>query len=112
MITANLLAERIRKHRGDAWKSPTGDGICAGDPGIFVTGIVTTFAPTFDVLRRAVAKGANLIVSRELPFWGRPATAPVMRGNPTFEAKQQFIENNKLTIYRLRENWDGQERAL
>ena len=91
---------------------PTADGFCAGDAGVPVTGIVTTFAPTIEVLRRAAAGGKNLIVSRELPFWGRPATASVLRQNPTFLLKQEFIAKNNLAIFRLRDNWDGQQRAL
>ncbi len=36
----------------------------------------------------------------------------MMRQNPTFLLKQEFIDRNKLAIFRLRDNWDGQQRAL
>jgi hypothetical protein len=94
-MTAQELVDRIHRERGAAWKTPTADGFCAGDPGITVTGIATTFAPTLEVLRRA--------------------TSPMMAGNPTFLAKQEFLSKNNLTIFRLRDNWDGQpalQRAL
>jgi hypothetical protein len=110
-MTAQEIADRIRKNRPD-WKTSSADGFCAGDAGVTVAGIATTFAPTIDVLRRAAAGGKNLIVSRELPFWGRPSTAAMMARNPTFLAKQEFIAKNNLVIFRFRDNWDGQQAAL
>ena len=32
---------------------------------------MTTFAPSLEVLRKAVAAGKNMIISRESPFWAR-----------------------------------------
>jgi putative NIF3 family GTP cyclohydrolase 1 type 2 len=109
-ITAQQIAERI-KLRWDAPAVPrrsdgvTEDGIAAGDPSAVITGIATTFVPTFDVLRRAADTGKNLIFTRYMPYWNR--TAQALPNDPTARAKKEFIDAHKLVIYRLRDNWDA-----
>jgi hypothetical protein len=44
--------------------------------------MVTTFAPTLDVLRKAAAGGKNMIVSHERPFWNRKPES--VEKNPTY----------------------------
>lgn len=46
----------------------TCDIISAGDPESVVTGIVTTFMATYDVIQEAVRLGANFIITHE-PTW-------------------------------------------
>ena len=47
---------------------PTCDILAYGDPDMEVTGIVTTFMPTVEVIQKTAAAGANLIISHE-PTW-------------------------------------------
>ena len=68
-LTAAQVIERIQKNVGVAWHEPTVDTFKAGDPNTRVTGIVTTFAATLDVLQRASASGKNLIISHEPTFY-------------------------------------------
>jgi putative NIF3 family GTP cyclohydrolase 1 type 2 len=123
VINCQDLMNRIQKSVGVPWQSQRGDGysdgILAGDPDTSVTGIVTTFTPTFDVLRRAVDSGKNTIICREAPFYSRGERAPVgWRNGPApakdllekdaiHLAKKEFIEHNKVVIIRLTENWDA-----
>ena len=128
-ITAQQVVDRIQKNLGAPWKAGNSDVFHAGAPETPVTGIVTTYAATMDVLRRAVTEKKNMIVSREAPYWDRADRAPAFSGsgappkkdefvkNPTYRAKQEFIENNKLVIWRFSDNWqsrkpDGQLRGL
>jgi putative NIF3 family GTP cyclohydrolase 1 type 2 len=91
-LTAREVADRIRRNRG-------GGAFSAGNPEASVTGIVTTFTPTLDVLRKAVAGGKNMIVSHEQPFWNRrPQT---FEKNPTYAFKQDFIARNGLIVWRI-----------
>ena len=46
----------------------TCDIITVGSPENVVTGIITTFMATFDVIQEAVRLGANLIITHE-PTW-------------------------------------------
>jgi hypothetical protein len=44
---------------------PTCDFLAYGDPDMEVTGIVTTFMPTAEMIQKTAATGANLIISHE-----------------------------------------------
>jgi putative NIF3 family GTP cyclohydrolase 1 type 2 len=107
------------------------DTFLAGRPDSEVKGIVTTFAPSLEVLRKAVASGKNMIISRESPFWARdaaqirpgtggtgPRTAspeaggagrgPASMGNdPVYRMKRDYIDGNSLIVYRFFENWNA-----
>lgn len=104
-MTAQQIAERIQQNLGVARPARSSDGFWGGDHATVVTGIATTFAPTFAVLRKAVANGRNLIVTRESPSWNRNPRA--LAGNATFTAKAEFIQKHGLVIYRLRDQWSA-----
>lgn len=126
-ITVQQVLERMQKNLGVAWRNGS-DGVLAGSPSAIVTGIVTTWAPSLEVMKKTVAAKKNLIISRESPFWIHETARPEFSGSgagnrdalkkdPTFQYKQDFINNNKLTILRFSDNWnarkpDGQMKAL
>ncbi len=129
MITAQQVIDRAQKNLGVLWKSPSTDEFHAGKPESEVTGIVTTWSPTLDVLRRAVAAKRNMIVTRESPYWLHETSTPEFSGSgnapnhaafakdPTYQFKRDFIEKNNLVIWRFYDNWnarvgDAQMRAL
>jgi putative NIF3 family GTP cyclohydrolase 1 type 2 len=114
-VTAQEIADRIRKAAGVEWKADTVDGFKAGDPSTAVTGVVTTALATIDVLRQAVKGGANLIVTAGPTFYSRADSAnpPAARGrasatappDPVFAAKQDLIAANRLVVWRFSDHW-------
>lgn len=120
-VTAQEVADRIRKNIGVGWKPDTVDSFKAGDPSTAVTRIVTTSLASLDVLNRAVNSGANLIVTCEPTFYskadtptppvrrpfGQPATAPLRppAPDPVFSAKDAFLKKHNLVIFRLSDHW-------
>jgi putative NIF3 family GTP cyclohydrolase 1 type 2 len=70
-ITAQAIADRIQQKLGSGWKDMPGDTFLAGKRESEVKGIVITYAPSLEVLRKAVAAGKNMIITRESPFWAR-----------------------------------------
>jgi putative NIF3 family GTP cyclohydrolase 1 type 2 len=112
-ITAQEIVDRIRKNIGAEWKAETVDTFKAGDPGTVVTGIVTTSMATMDVLKQSVRAGANLIITSEPTFYSKSDAAVPSggrRGGPAatdrvFAAKNEFIKNNNLVIWRFSDNW-------
>jgi putative NIF3 family GTP cyclohydrolase 1 type 2 len=129
MITAQQIIDRVQKNLGVPWKSPSVDVFHAGKPDSAVTGIATTWTPTLDVLRRAVAAKKNMIVTRESPYWlhetatpefsgsGNPPNREALTKDPIYQLKREFIEKNNLVIWRFYDNWnaragDMQMRAL
>ena len=116
-LTAQAVADRIQQKVGSGWKSPSADGFAAGDPNTEVKGVVATFAPSLDVLNKAVAGGKNMVISRESPFWARPAAAgrgggrgaAPMDNDPVYKAKHDYIAANNLVVYRLFDNWNARQ---
>jgi putative NIF3 family GTP cyclohydrolase 1 type 2 len=119
-VTAQEVADRIRKNIGVGWKPDTVDTFKAGDPSTVVTRIATTSLPSLDVLNRAVNAGANLIITCEPTFYSKAdtPTPPVRRpfGQPTaplpapspdpvFSAKDAFLKKHNLVIFRLSDHW-------
>jgi putative NIF3 family GTP cyclohydrolase 1 type 2 len=120
-VTAQEVADRIRKNIGVDWKPDTVDAFKAGDPSTAVTRIVTTSLASLDVLNRAVSAGANLIITCEPTFYskadtptppvrrpfGQPATSPLPppAPDPVFSAKDAFLKKHNLVIFRLSDHW-------
>jgi len=79
---------------------------------------VTGALATVDVLRRAVAAGANLVITSGPTFYSRTdsPTPPAGRGrgaaspppaDPVFAAKSEFIRANRLVVWRFSDHWRG-----
>jgi len=111
--TAQAIVDRIRQNVGVEWNPNTVDTFKAGDPSTVVTGIVTTSLATIDVLRRAKQSGANLIITSGPTFYSRTDSptptgrrgAPAPPSDPVFTAKQQFITEQRLVVWRFSDHW-------
>jgi hypothetical protein len=120
-ITAQQIVDRIRAQSGASGNT---DAFVVGKPDLAVTGIATTWSPTMDVLRKAVAQKRNLVLSLESAYWSRSAPGggralkeEALTNDPTYKIKHSFIQENNLAIYRIRDTWtsrpeDGQLRGL
>jgi len=90
--------------------------LISGRPEAAVTGVALLSNPTLAALRKAVAAHCSLILSPETPFYAHPAdpaaaSAPfaamaasaisALHESPAFKAKQAFIADHGLTVYRL-----------
>lgn len=123
-FTAQNVIDRIQRQL-PGWKSPSVDAFLAGKPDTDVKGIATSFAPSLEVLHKAVAGGKNFIISREAPYWarntppgaagrgggggGRGPAANAMADHPTYKAKQDYIAANNLVVYRFYDNWNARQ---
>jgi putative NIF3 family GTP cyclohydrolase 1 type 2 len=129
-ITAQDVVDRIKRNIGVEWKTESVDGVKAGDPATVATGVVTTSMATLDVLQRAVKAGSNVVITGHPTFYSRgdarvpPAgrggrggagAAPAATADSTppppppadrvFTAKNEFIDKNRLVVFRLSEHW-------
>jgi putative NIF3 family GTP cyclohydrolase 1 type 2 len=90
------------QHRYAAAPPPnTVDTVKAGDPNTPVTGIVTTFLDTMDVLREAVRRGDNLIITHEPTFYNHRDDTRFFADDPVYKEKLAFIEQHHLVVFRL-----------
>lgn len=135
-ITAEAILQRIRQKFGSAWLDTPVDAYIAGSPDTEVTGIATTYAPSLEVLKKAVADKKNFILCRESPYWvrtnaagggtqfqGLPGDWPngqdftkqeagAKENDPAYVAKRDYIAANNLVVYRLFANWNAQPEDL
>ncbi len=105
--TAQEVVSSIQTSLGGEWPPEGPDGFKAGDPNTPVTGIATTAMATLDVLKQALNARANLIVTYEPTFFSRQ-DAPVP-GDAVYQAKKEFIEKNRLVVFRLRDHWQARK---
>jgi putative NIF3 family GTP cyclohydrolase 1 type 2 len=104
-ITAAEAIDRIVKATGATLPPHTVDTIKAGDPATVVTGIATTFTPTMEVLRKAVAAGDNLIVTHEPTFYNHLDETTLFIDDPVFKEKQAYINEHHLVVWRFHDTW-------
>ncbi|MCC6804660.1 MAG: Nif3-like dinuclear metal center hexameric protein [Anaerolineae bacterium] len=101
MPTIQAMIDTILRDLQVAPLSKTVDVVVAGDPAQEVTGIVTTFLATCEVLQQAVDAGANFIITHESPHYMHQALPVWLKDDPVYRAKWQFIADNRLVIWRF-----------
>ncbi len=85
----------------------TVDTFKAGDPETPVTGIATTMMATFDVLKRAAAQHANLIITHEPTFYSHEDKTKSFEAanDPVWREKEAFIKEHHLVVWRFHDHW-------
>jgi putative NIF3 family GTP cyclohydrolase 1 type 2 len=82
----------------------TCDVLAAGDWGSEVTGIVTTFMATADVIRDAVSKGANLIITHEPTYFTGADDTGWLQHDDVYLLKRKLIEDHQINIWRFHDH--------
>lgn len=82
----------------------TVDTVKYGDPDRVCTGVVTSIAPTIDVIRKAGELGYNLLVVHEPAFWTHEDTKDWLAGDPLYQEKTALLERYGLTIWRFHDH--------
>ncbi len=100
-MTAGEAWTKMQHRYADARPENTVDTLKGGDPSTKVTGIVTTFLDTMDVLREAVRLGDNLVISHEPTFYNHPDDVKGFVNDPVYLAKRAYIDEHHLVVYRL-----------
>jgi putative NIF3 family GTP cyclohydrolase 1 type 2 len=106
--TARQVAELIRTHVNAPPRPTTVDGFLAGDPDREVRGVAVTMMATLDVLRDAVARGLDLVVTHEPLYFDHQGTLAATleaEGDPVHAAKAAFVAEHGLVVLRLHDAW-------
>ncbi|OKP90984.1 hypothetical protein A3844_03790 [Paenibacillus helianthi] len=82
----------------------TCDVLASGHEDMEVTGIVTTFMATVDVIREAIAINANLIITHEPTYYTGMDTLDWLQSDPVYLAKRKWIEDNGIVIWRFHDH--------
>ena len=104
-LTAGAAIQRIIAATSATPPPNTVDTIKAGDPNTPVTGIVTTFLDTYQVLQQAVAGGKNLIITHEPTFYNHPDDMTVLGDDPVQAEKLAYIQKHHLVVWRFHDTW-------
>ncbi len=99
------MFSRIKAASRQPWDpNATDDRIIFGDRNVAVTGIVTCFTSTLDVLPRAHAAAINYIIPHEASFYERfdyTASSAVPDDDALIVAKRRILTANKMVIQRM-----------
>lgn len=99
--SAGELIETIIEKTGAEKVANTVDVIKEGKPDTKVKGIATCMFATMDVLRKAVEKNCNLIITHEPLYYNHFDSTEQFKNDAVFLEKQKFIKDNNLVIWRF-----------
>jgi putative NIF3 family GTP cyclohydrolase 1 type 2 len=101
--TAAEVIAKIKGQAGIEMKPTTVDTFKAGDPSTRVTGIAVTMMATLNVLKAAVARGDNLIITHEPTFYSHRDTIAVLEleNDKVLAAKRKYISDHGLIVWRF-----------
>jgi putative NIF3 family GTP cyclohydrolase 1 type 2 len=80
--------------------NPTCDVYRSGTPDTEVSGIVTSFMATVDVIRKAIELGANMIITHEPTFFTGWDTTDWLENDAVYGQKRDLIEAHGVVIWR------------
>lgn len=104
-MSAGEVIERIKANVTVDWAGETVDTFKAGSADQEVTGIATTFLATLDVLKRAHAQGANMVITHEPTFYNHLDDKSYFTNDPVMQAKMDFIRKNDMVVFRFHDYW-------
>jgi putative NIF3 family GTP cyclohydrolase 1 type 2 len=99
--TAQQVIDKIESDMGTTIPATTVDSYKAGSADMPVTGITTTFLPTMNVLRQAVAAHINLILTHEPTFYNHLDKTDFLENDAVYKEKLAYINEHHLIVFRL-----------
>lgn len=78
----------------------TRDNYLFGDPDQTCTGIVTTCFASYEVIEKAIEKGANLIIPHEALFWNRGDKTEWLKDNSVYHKKEKLLKQHNIVVWR------------
>jgi putative NIF3 family GTP cyclohydrolase 1 type 2 len=103
--TAAQVIARIQQEIPQKPPADPVDTIKAGDPATIVTGIVTCFTDSMDVLRQVVALHANLVISHEPTFYNHRDENTLFINDPVYKEKLAYMQDHHLVVWRFHDQW-------
>lgn len=107
-LTPALIVERIKvecARAGIVWSDKTVDTFKVGSADQPVSGVISTFMATLDIMRQAVAKKASFIVSHEPIFYNHFDDTSALQADPIYQAKVRYATQHGLTVWRFHDHW-------
>jgi putative NIF3 family GTP cyclohydrolase 1 type 2 len=83
----------------------TVDTVKTGDASQHVSGIVTTFLATCEVIEKTVQLGANFIITHEPTFYSHLDETDWLKNDPVYISKRRLIDEHNIVIWRFHDYW-------
>ncbi len=104
-MTVNEVIEAVlRDSCGERRLEKTCDILVAGDGKAEVRGIATSFMATVDVINRARALGANMIITHEPTYFTGPDRLDWVEGDPVYRAKRKLLADCGMAVWRYHDH--------
>ncbi len=102
--TADDVVRQIKQNITCEWAEKTVDTFKAGDPKSRLTGIAVCMFADMHVLKEAVNKNCNFIITHEPVFYNHLDETSAFLDDPVYLEKAKFIKENKLIIFRFHDH--------
>lgn len=99
-LTVGQIIDLFIKAVPGGEKANTVDTLKAGSRDIKVTGIVTTMFATIDVIRKAIALGANFIIAHEPTFYNHQDETAWLENDDVYRYKAQLLKQYNIAVWR------------
>jgi putative NIF3 family GTP cyclohydrolase 1 type 2 len=108
-LTAGEVISRMKAKLGIPWRDSTyRDTFKFGGPEIEVRGIATAMFCTFDLVKRAVDAGYNMILPHEDTYWNDRDDISIVSSDPLYETKVGFMREHNIVIFRVHDHMHSQ----
>ena len=81
-------------------KTNTVDTLKSGSGDTVVTGIVTAMFATIDVIRKAIALGANFIIAHEPTFYNHADDTSWLKNDDVYQYKANLLKEHNIAVWR------------
>jgi len=106
-VNVREVVEAVLNQNGGRKFDKTCDQLIEGNWDYQVTGLVTTFMATVDVIRRAIDAGCNLIITHEPTYFTGVDRPGWLKDDAVFHRKKALINDNKISIWRYHDHMHG-----
>ncbi len=100
-MKVNEIINAINIKSGNVPLEITCDILVIGDGEMEVTGVGTTFMATVDVIKEAIDKGINFIITHEPTYFTGMDSEDWLQNDPVYLEKKKLIEENNIAIWRF-----------
>ena len=108
-MTAQEIISEILRQSGfsEPLDFPTCDRMIAGDAGRDVKRILCTFMATAGVIRTAIDRNADMIITHEPTWFSGSDETGWLTGDPVYDRKQKLLRDSGLVIWRYHDTMHG-----
>lgn len=103
MKVKEIIDEIINKFGGVKFEQ-TCDQLISGSFDTEVTGVVTTFMATVDVIRQAIDCGANFIITHEPTYYTGLDNIEWIKNDPVYIEKKKILDEHGIAVWRFHDH--------